>query len=69
MTNLSLLASAAESEDRLFLPGTELPRVLGGGLVRGSMAMLGGDPGVGKSTLLLQLAGQLASSRDGASAR
>lgn len=42
--------------------------MLGGGLVRGSMAMLGGDPGVGKSTLLLQLAGQLASTRDGASA-
>lgn len=42
------------------LPGSELPRVLGGGLVPGSMVMLGGDPGVGKSTLLLQLAGQLA---------
>lgn len=47
------------------LPGSELPRVLGGGLVPGSMVMLGGDPGVGKSTLLLQLAGQLASLQAG----
>lgn len=47
------------------LPGSELPRVLGGGLVPGSMVMLGGDPGVGKSTLLLQLAGQLATSQAG----
>ena len=39
--------------------------MLGGGLVRGSLAMLGGDPGVGKSTLLLQLAGQLATPRAG----
>ncbi|CAM9815884.1 unnamed protein product, partial [Scytosiphon promiscuus] len=50
----------AEKQERLPLPGSELPRVLGGGLVPGSMVMLGGDPGVGKSTLLLQLAGQLA---------
>ncbi|CAN0302597.1 unnamed protein product, partial [Hapterophycus canaliculatus] len=51
---------AAEKQERMPLPGSELPRVLGGGLVPGSMVMLGGDPGVGKSTLLLQLAGQLA---------
>ncbi|CAM9841437.1 unnamed protein product, partial [Discosporangium mesarthrocarpum] len=50
-----------ESHRCLPLPGTELPRVMGGGLVPGSMIMLGGDPGVGKSTLLLQLAGRLAS--------
>ncbi|CAM9345111.1 unnamed protein product [Ectocarpus fasciculatus] len=56
----------AEKQGRMPLPGTELPRVLGGGLVPGSMVMLGGDPGVGKSTLLLQLAGQLASSQAGA---
>ncbi|CAM9770105.1 unnamed protein product [Pylaiella littoralis] len=55
----------AEKQERMPLPGSELPRVLGGGLVPGSMVMLGGDPGVGKSTLLLQLAGQLASSQAG----
>ena len=38
----------------------ELNRVLGGGLVRGSYILLGGDPGIGKSTLLMQMAGQLA---------
>ncbi len=38
----------------------ELDRVLGGGLVEGSFVLLGGDPGIGKSTLLLQMAGGLA---------
>jgi len=38
----------------------ELDRVLGGGLVPGSIVLFGGDPGIGKSTLLLQLAGRLA---------
>ena len=37
----------------------ELDRVLGGGLVAGSVTLLGGDPGIGKSTLLLQVAGSL----------
>ncbi|MDG2155528.1 MAG: DNA repair protein RadA [Gammaproteobacteria bacterium] len=36
---------------------SELDRVLGGGLVRGSVVLIGGDPGIGKSTLLLQAAG------------
>ena len=35
--------------------GAELARVLGGGVVPGSMTLIGGDPGVGKSTLLLQV--------------
>ncbi len=39
----------------------ELDRVLGGGLVAGSLVLLGGEPGIGKSTLLLQAAGKLAS--------
>lgn len=39
---------------------TELDRVLGGGLVPGSLVLIGGDPGIGKSTLLLQVANQLA---------
>lgn len=38
----------------------EFDRVLGGGLVRGSLVLLGGEPGIGKSTLLLQTAGSLA---------
>ena len=38
----------------------ELDRVLGGGIVPGSLVLLGGDPGIGKSTLLLQTANQLA---------
>lgn len=47
---------------RLVIPGDdELNNVLGGGLVKGSLILLGGDPGVGKSTLALQLAAQIAS--------
>ena len=38
----------------------ELDTLLGGGLVSGSLTLIGGDPGVGKSTLLLMVAGQLA---------
>src|SRR5204862_4815557 len=40
----------------------ELDRVLGGGLVPGSLLLVGGDPGIGKSTLLLQVAARLAAS-------
>lgn len=43
-------------EERRTLNDSELHRVLGGGLVPGSIILLGGDPGIGKSTLLLQLA-------------
>lgn len=41
-------------EPRIPLPSSELNRVLGGGLVAGSMTLIGGEPGIGKSTLLLQ---------------
>jgi DNA repair protein RadA/Sms len=41
----------------------ELDRVLGGGVVPGSVILLGGDPGIGKSTLLLQVAAQVAAAR------
>lgn len=44
------------NEQRLILPDNELNRVLGGGLVTGSITLIGGEPGIGKSTLLLQLA-------------
>ena len=43
-------------EDRLVTFDTELNRVLGGGIVPGSLILLGGEPGIGKSTLLLQVA-------------
>ncbi|HET6464510.1 MAG TPA: DNA repair protein RadA [Nitrospiria bacterium] len=42
------------SEDRFSTGMSELDRVLGGGVVAGSMVLIGGDPGIGKSTLLLQ---------------
>jgi DNA repair protein RadA/Sms len=43
-------------QERIKAPGKELNRVLGGGLVPGSVVLLGGEPGIGKSTLLLQTA-------------
>lgn len=44
----------ATSEQRITMPSHELNRVLGGGLVCGSMVLVGGEPGIGKSTLVLQ---------------
>ncbi|MCE2845755.1 MAG: DNA repair protein RadA [Sphingobacteriales bacterium] len=54
---------ALETSPRIPLPDQELSRVLGGGLVPGSLTLLGGEPGIGKSTLLLQLAVQLKGKR------
>lgn len=45
-----------EIEERTALPIKEFSRVLGGGIVPGSLVLIGGEPGIGKSTLLLQLA-------------
>jgi len=45
---------SAEEQPRIILPSAELNRVLGGGLVPGAMVLIGGEPGVGKSTLVLQ---------------
>lgn len=45
---------SAEKEERLDMKDEELNRVLGGGLVRGSLVLIGGEPGIGKSTLILQ---------------
>lgn len=45
-----------EEESRMDLRSVELNRVLGGGLVSGSLILIGGEPGIGKSTLVLQLA-------------
>lgn len=51
---------AMHEEPRVKTGMEELNRVLGGGVVDGSLVLIGGDPGIGKSTLLLQLSGQLA---------
>ena len=49
-----------ENEDRTKTNISELDRVLGGGIVKGSLVLVGGDPGIGKSTLLLQVADLIA---------
>ncbi len=60
----SLSDIASNTHDRVTVPIEELNRVLGGGIVPGAVVLLGGDPGIGKSTLLLQLA-SIMSERDG----
>jgi len=50
-----------DSEQRIKTRIAEFDRVLGGGVVRGSVILVGGDPGIGKSTLLLQVLNQLGS--------
>ena len=52
----TLTQAAARNPARIVAPMPEIMRVLGGGLVAGSVTLLGGEPGIGKSTLLLQLA-------------
>ncbi|MCT7783012.1 MAG: DNA repair protein RadA, partial [Lactobacillus iners] len=47
---------------RITTPFSELNRVLGGGIVPGSLVLVGGDPGIGKSTLMLQIMGSIANS-------
>ncbi|EEJ71150.1 DNA repair protein RadA [Lactobacillus ultunensis] len=49
----------AEKEDRIPTKSEELNRVLGGGIVPGSLVLIGGDPGIGKSTLMLQIMSDL----------
>lgn len=52
----SVLSDISISEENRFSTGMgELDRVLGGGIVQGSLTLVGGDPGIGKSTLLLQV--------------
>ncbi len=53
-----------EAGERLHTGHSELDRVLGGGIVKGSVSLLGGDPGIGKSTLLLQVAAHVAGEHD-----
>jgi DNA repair protein RadA/Sms len=60
-TQLVPLAGETESAARVMTGIAELDRVTGGGFVKGSTLLVGGDPGIGKSTLLLQSAAALAS--------
>ncbi len=53
-----------KAADRFPIPLAEFNRVLGGGLVAGSLVLIGGDPGIGKSTLLLQVSALIAQARD-----
>ncbi len=53
---------SVDEEDRVATDIKELDRVLGGGLVKGSLVLVGGDPGIGKSTLLLQVCRNLSNS-------
>ena len=51
---ITLHEIVADDEPRIDLHDAELNRVLGGGLVQGSLVLIGGEPGIGKSTLVLQ---------------
>ena len=57
---LQLAAITIQEEDKIQTHYEELDRVLGGGIVQGSLTLVGGDPGIGKSTLLLQTCRTLA---------
>ncbi len=56
----SLTAVDLQEEERMSTHMAELDRVLGGGIVPGSLTLVGGDPGIGKSTLLLQVCRHMA---------
>jgi DNA repair protein RadA/Sms len=58
----SITAISAEGFARIPVPMDEFNRALGGGIVPGSVILIGGDPGIGKSTLLLQISALLADS-------
>ena len=55
---------STSAEDRISTGFSELDRVLGGGIVSGSLILIGGDPGIGKSTILLQTCGHLGNSKN-----
>ncbi|HUX87657.1 MAG TPA: DNA repair protein RadA [Chloroflexota bacterium] len=57
---VSLTSLQNQATRRLVLGGNEFNRVLGGGIVPGALVLLGGDPGIGKSTLLLQVCAEIA---------
>src|SRR5215831_6181994 len=57
---VSLPSLKSRAIERIVLAGNEFNRALGGGIVPGSLVLLGGDPGIGKSTLLLQMCAEVA---------
>ncbi|TQQ84262.1 DNA repair protein RadA [Peptacetobacter hominis] len=57
---VSIKSITVQNEERFSTGINELNRVLGGGIVRGSLVLVGGDPGIGKSTLLLQVSESVA---------
>jgi DNA repair protein RadA/Sms len=57
---VTLRALRSRTFDRIAVAGTEFNRALGGGIVPGALILLGGDPGIGKSTLLLQVSAEVA---------
>ncbi len=62
---VTLLADVAQEKEARMTSGiAELDRVLGGGVVAGSVVLIGGDPGIGKSTLLLQSLGKISTQPD-----
>lgn len=60
---VSLSEVSADDHTRILTGIQELDRVLGGGIVPGSLVLVGGDPGIGKSTLLLQVCQQLSKNK------
>ena len=56
---VTLSSIETDEDDRMLTQIAELDRVLGGGIVKGSLVLVGGDPGIGKSTLLLQVCQRL----------
>ena len=60
---VSLSEVSADDHVRIQVGIKELDRVLGGGIVPGSLVLVGGDPGIGKSTLLLQVCQRLSKER------
>ncbi len=59
---------SADTSERSLVGIEELDRVLGGGLVKGSVTLVGGDPGIGKSTIVMQALGKLADRQNGSGA-
>jgi DNA repair protein RadA/Sms len=57
---MNIIEVSTKEEERIPTKIAELDRVLGGGIVKGSLSLVGGDPGIGKSTLLLQVCRNLA---------
>jgi DNA repair protein RadA/Sms len=57
---IRLIDVSVDREDRYTTGIRELDNVLGGGVVRGSLVLVGGDPGIGKSTMLIQMADRIA---------